>query len=95
MIEFNSTIKNGLPVLIKITGYTAPEDATRDCPGAQEEVEFTICWPNGAPLTGKLLASAEKDWCRLHDEAINAVHDYSQEVELERHLEMEAGRYDY
>ena len=95
MIEFKSTIKNGLPVLIKITGYTAPTMTTWSEPGDPEDVEFTICWPNGAAITGKLLRDAGEDWERLYEEAIKAVHDYAEDNALERHLEDEAFNYGY
>jgi hypothetical protein len=92
MIEFSSTIKNGLPVLIKITGYTAPTMTTWSQPGDPEDVEFTICWPNGAAITGKLLRDAGEDWERLYEEAIKAVHEFAEDCELEWHLDLEAGR---
>lgn len=68
-VEFQSTVKGGLPVLVVARIHAAEPDV--GIFGKTAELE-DICWPSGKPITAKAWNSIpEADLERLMDEALD------------------------
>lgn len=82
-MEFESVVKGGLPVKVKVESYAPYRPSSRWAEDEGGEVEITICWLSGRPMGDAVLSTiSEKDKYRLQNEAYEFVQTMTEERRL-------------